>query len=536
MNPFIEQAKQFLTRLTRKQQAMLGGVVLGGFVVFGGLAYWAGQPDYTLLFGRLAPTDASRIVETLTERGVPYEIRENGAAVYVPRAQVYELRLQFAGDGLVADGPAGYELFDEGTLGMTDFMQKLNVKRALEGELSRTISNIRQVEVARVHLVLPERSPFRQAQAEPSASVVLELTGGSLSREQIEGIGALVAGAVEGLDPSAVTVLDTRGALLSNPDAGNADLLTSSTQLRMQQAVEQRLVEKGQSMLDQVLGPGNAIIRVTATLDFERAVAERDLIDPESATVISEEKLEEGAEGYESATSAIRNYELSRTRERSEKSIGDVADLSVSVILNHKRLPLAEDAEVPEYTPYVEEELQEIEALVKNAVGFKADRGDRFALHQTRFDTTGDEQLVDELREQRRQDRFQLYLRYGFMLLVLAGAALLLRTALRRVATLPTDPLVLDQPLETRRLEGEQAAGKTIGESVGPRQLAAAEVDEPVLIDDVYTSKLSPEARARLKARHLMFEEIQAEVQEHPEEAADLLRNWMLEDAEPATI
>ncbi len=171
--------------------------------------------------------------------------------------------------GVVTDGPAGYELFDTGTLGMTDFMQRLNVKRALEGELSRTISSIRQIERARVHLVLPERSPFRDQQAAPSASVVLAVRG-SLSAEQVVGVTALVAGAVEGMSPNEVTVLDEAGRMLAGPGAAGAESGLSTAQVRMRQEVETYLAGAGQSMLDEMLGPGRAVVRVAADLDLAR--------------------------------------------------------------------------------------------------------------------------------------------------------------------------------------------------------------------------------------------------------------------------
>ncbi|MDX1547708.1 MAG: flagellar basal-body MS-ring/collar protein FliF [Rhodothermales bacterium] len=559
MQNFLLNLRQFLGRLSAGQRAALGALLLGSVAVLGGVAYWTGQPDYTLLFGGLEPADASRIVESLNEQKVDYELRENGTAVFVPRKEVYELRLRFAGEGLVSDGPAGYELFDQGTLGMTDFLQKLNMKRALEGELARTVASIRQVEVCRVHLVVPERSPFRSAQSRPTASVVLQLVRGSrLAPAQIEGIAALVSGAVEGLDPADVTVLDARGNMLSSPDAGNPDLAAGSTQLRMQQAVETRLTEKGQTMLDQVLGPGNAIVRVAATLDFTRSVAEREVIDPESATVVSEEKIEEGgAEGYGTANSSVRNYELSRTRERSEKSVGEVADLSVSVILNYKKQLPAPDAEAdeaepaaPTFEPYPEEELQEIERLVKNAVGFQDTRGDRFALHQTLFDTSGETETLAELREQRRREEIQGYLRYGLMVLAMLAAAFLVRSATRRMSEaekvrLTAPPLAAAPVPDALAAAAEDAAPAVLaadapaealptrGAAALPPAEAPALDDAPAGAGDLYASKLSPEARARLEARHHLFEEVKAQIEAHPEDAADLIRSWILSDLQP---
>lgn len=539
MNPYLDNLKQFVGRLTLGQQVALTTVILGGIALLIGIAYWAGRPDYALLFGNLEPTDASRIVESLEAQNVTYEIRERGTAVYVPRQEVYELRLRLAGEGLVSDGPAGYELFDEGTLGMTDFMQKLNFKRALEGELAKTISSIKQVELCRVHLVIPERSPFRDTQAQPSASVVLQLAGNaSLTPQQIEGITELVSGAVEGLVPSGVTILDTRGNLLSNPEADNANSVAGNAQLKMQRAIENHLTEKGQSMLDQVLGHGNAIVRVTAALDFSHKVSEREIIDPESQTVISEEELEEqGTPG--SASSSVRNYELSRTRERSEKEVGDISYLTVSVILNQTRPAETTTVEAPgevEETPstYTADELRNIESIVQNAVGFNPDRGDRIAIHQTRFDTTVDQKIADDMLEQRRKEQFELYLRYGLMVLALVLAVWLIRSASRHVTSGSLAEAAASQALT----QGSSQAGAKLAAATTPLSLAAAgeqptlleEDDEPVAIGDVYASKLTPEARKRLKAKHLMFEETKQQVIGKPDDAIDVIRSWMAED------
>jgi flagellar M-ring protein FliF len=541
--PFLQNATQFLARLTIGQKLALGTVLVGGVALLVGVAYWANQPDYALLFGRLEATDASRVVETLRSENVAYKLEEGGTAVYVPQEKVYDLRLRFAGEGVVSEGPVGYELFDGGTLGMTDFMQKLNYKRALEGELARTIANVRQVSQARVHLVLPERSPFRDQQTRPSASVVLQPAGRTrMDPGQIEGIASLVAGAVEGMALADVTVLDTRGTLLSDPDAGDADARLTSTQLRTQRALEEHLTRNGQSMLDRVLGPGRAVVRVAADLDFSRTVTEGDAIDPESATVISEERLEEQAAGDASA-STVRNYELSRTRQRTERSAGEIDVLTVSVVLDH-RPPVvlaAEadgDAPPPEPEPYTEAELSEVEDLVKNAVGFNPERGDRFAIHQARFDTSIDDQIVEEMRDLEQGERLQLYLRYGLMALALGLAAFLIRSAARTVATADPMSLVTGQPAaalpgRTTAAElAERAGAPALENGQRPALLAGPDDDDDDfhLVDDIYTSKLSPEAKARIKAKKKLYEEIQESVISRPEDAADLLGAWIAAD------
>ncbi len=534
MQPYFKNLSDFFQRLTVSQKISLVVVLAGTAAALVGIAYWANRPDYALLFGKLSATDASRVVEALKEQNIRYELRENGSSVFVPRENVYELRLSMASEGLVSDGQMGYELFDQNNLGMTDFMQKVNLRRALEGELAKTITNIRQVEQCRVHLVSPERSPFKESQARPSASVVLQLSGGTtLAASQIEGITALVSGAVEGLSPAEVTILDTRGNLLSNPDAGNPDLAMSSTQLRAQREIETHLTENGQTMLNKVLGPGNSIVRVVASLDFSKTVSEREIIDPESATVISEEKLDEELDG-QTSNSAVKNYELSRTRERLEKSVGDVSYLTISVIVNYKRVP--PPADQPDATateaPHTDDELKEIEALVKNAVGFNPERGDRFAIHQTRFDTSANDQAVAEMKEIEQKEQMNLYIRYGAILASVLLGFLLLRSLMKKGKHAGSDREELPPATAMAQLPGRTEQAGLNGRS--PQRAGLPEPTSPeeemVLIDDVYTSKLSNEAKARLKAKHLMYEELKKQANERPDEAADLIRSWLAED------
>ncbi len=539
MNGYLDNLKQFLTRLSIGQQVALSMVVLGGIGLLIAIAYWAGKPDYTLLFGKLESTEASQIVESLQSKGIKYDLRDNGTAIYVPREDVYELRLSLAGEGLVSKGPAGYELFDQGTLGMTDFMQKLNMKRALEGELARTISSIGEVELCRVHLVIPERSPFREAQTHPTASVVLQMRNGNgLAGAQIEGITSLVSGAVEGLATSNVTVLDTHGNLLSNPDAGDETVAAGNSYLKMQRSVEGYLTEQGQSMLDRMLGPGNAILRVNARLDNSRTVSESELIDPESATIVSEEQLEETGDGA-NATSAVRNFEMSRTRERSEKNSGDISYLTVSVILNYKQVPDPdpEDEAVPEPVPYSPEEIQNIESLVRNAVGFNEQRGDQVAIHQTRFDTSVDQTIAEDVRAQQRTEQLQLLLRYGLMLLALGVAVWLIRSASRNMQTAKTPVAAVAHRRGSSVLGGaNRALPASSGDGSGPLPLTpngesdGDEEDELVDVNDVFASKLSPEARKRLKAKHIIFEEIKQQALANPQAVVELVRTWMNED------
>ncbi len=531
MDTFFKNIIAFLGRLSVGQRVAIGTVVLGTIVALVGLTAWFQQANYALLFGNLPQTAASQVVEILQNEEIDYKLKDGGTAIYVPNDMVYDLRLRFAREGIISDGVTGYEIFDQSTLGMTDFMQKLNLRRALEGELSRTIASIDQVEAARVHLVIPERSPFRESQNTATSSVVLELKPGvRLSEANIQGITALVAGAVEGLEASDVNIIDTAGKMLSNPDGNDGDTRLSSTQMRLQQEKEQHLSAKAQSLLDEMLGAGNGIIRLNMELDFSRSVTENNQIDPESQTVIAEERLQEEGD-VDNASSSVKNYEVSRTVQTIEKSVGDIAYLSVSVILNYQKIPPPADAPdaLPTYEPHSDAQIAQIEALIKESVGWRGDRGDGFAISQIQFDTTMDEQLAQQLREEKKREQIEMYVRYALMVLALGIAFWLIRTATQKakeVAGLPPRDArgqLLNQP-------------KAVGPDGQPQLTSGSgptrngEQEDLVLIDDVYTSTLSPEAKARLKAKHKMLADMIDSIKANPEEAANLIRNWLTAD------
>ena len=530
MENFIQNIRTFLDRLNNQQRIGIALVVLGTIASLAFIAYMAQQTDYGLLFGNLPETAASEVVEILNTENIRYQLKDGGTSIYVPRDQVYDLRLRFAGEGIVSDGNSGYEIFDRNTLGMTDFMQKLNLKRALEGELARTIAGIEQVETARVHLVIPERSPFRETQAPATASVVVDLQGNSrLSLAHIDGMIALVAGAVEGLESTDVNILDSNGALLSDPNASDTDTQLTSNQLRLQTEKEAYLSSKAQTLLNQMLGTGNSILRVNLELDFSRAIRENNTIDPESQTVVAEEKLQEEGD-IDNASSSVKNYEVSRSVETIEKSVGDISYLSVSVILNYKRADPADEIVAAAddgtggtpFVPYSPEELVNIESLVKEAVGWRADRGDGFALSQIRFDTTEEDRMNAQLQSQQQREQIETYIRYCLMTIALGLAAWLILMASKRAK----------ESVEATRARVLQETLRANQRGSGPAQLGAGESEEDlILIDDYFTSKLSPEARAKLKAKQAMLEELKDQILQDPEKAADLLRGWIAIDS-----
>lgn len=241
----------------------------------------ARRPHFGVLYASLNDEDAAKVVARLRDLKTPYRIA-GGGTIEVPVERIAELRLDLAADGLPTGGQAGFELFDRSRLGLSEFGERLNYQRALQGELARTIAHLDPVEEARVHISLPRERLYSSEQQEPSASVVLKLRGGQrLNAQQVRSIVHLVSGAVEGMRPEGVTILDTQGRLLSSgADGASGGLTAASDHLELQREYERQVEETVQSMLDNVLGQGKSVVRASATLDFDQVQRERETYDP----------------------------------------------------------------------------------------------------------------------------------------------------------------------------------------------------------------------------------------------------------------
>ncbi|HEX2055452.1 MAG TPA: flagellar basal-body MS-ring/collar protein FliF [Nitrospiraceae bacterium] len=399
---------------------------IAGLVAVG---LWTQQPDMQVLFSNLAPDDASAIVSKLKDGKVPYEMSGGGTTVLVPSAQVHDLRLELAGQGLPHGGGVGFEIFDRSTLGMSEFVQKLNYRRALQGELARTIAQMPEVERARVHLALPERRLFATEQDRARASVVLSLRGGQmLGKAQIQGIVHLVSSSVEGLQARDVTVVDGHGQLLSNASSDETAGLTGS-QLEYQRTVEKDIETRIQSMLERIVGTNKAVVRVSSQLDFRKVETTEERFDPNGQVVRSEQRGQEKASGVNGMSGGVPgvesnvppgseveaaqtsstsnqtknetvNYEISRTVSRIVEPIGTVKKLSVAVLVDGtyevmkpaegEKAAAAEAAK--KYIPRSEEEMKRIEEIVKKAMGYSADRQDQVEVVNIQFGFGAEEQ------------------------------------------------------------------------------------------------------------------------------------------------
>ena len=432
----LSQLSDTVRRMSTSQVVMLVAIVAGTIVGAIAFAGWIGKVNYQPLYTNLEATEAADITQYLAEKKIPYQIGPGGTSIEVPEKDLYTARLGLASQGLPHSGTVGYSIFDQTNLGMTDFLQKLNYRRALEGELGKTISSLREVQTARVHIVIPEERLFADQQQETTASVVLKLKhAGTLSKMQIAGITHLVASSVEGLKPGSITIVDYEGNLLSS-SIGNDQLASlSSSQLEVAQTVERDLERKAQTMLDGVLGPGKSIVRVTAELNFQQYSKTSENYDPNMVAIRSEQKIEnsdtstkkkaETAEDKQDNQSmtTVTNYEVSKTVESVVNPVGQVKRLSVAVLLDgtYKEVPGSGGGTLEKvYQPRPQSEIDRLTAIVKNAVGYSPERNDQVEMVNIAFDK---QYLTDEQQEMDKQVTRQFY--YDIVKKVLMGLAVL---------------------------------------------------------------------------------------------------------------
>jgi len=400
---------------------MVGVVVVLSILGFGTLIMISNRIDYKPLFANLSNEDTGEIVKKLKEQKISYRIAADGKAILVPSDKVYDLRISLASEGLPQGGGVGFEIFDRKNFGMTEFVQKLNYQRALQGELARTIMQIAGVEHARVHLAIPEKSLFKDNEKLPTASIVLQMKSGRQVREsEVQGIVHLVASSVEGMDPEQVTVLDSRGKVMSRTGPADVTGKMSGTMMETQRSYEKSIEDRLQSLLDKAVGSGKSVARVSSVLNFSQVEKVEERYDPNAKVVRSEQRMEQkdgttvsssgvpGVQANTGKTSAVPatagggskrdetlNYEINRSSAKIIEPVGTLTKLSVAILVDGKyeagAVAKSGKTAKAKYTPRSPEELQKIEALVKSAVGFNVERGDQLTVVNVPFQEAGDE-------------------------------------------------------------------------------------------------------------------------------------------------
>lgn len=408
--------------LTRK--IATGVVVLISIIAFTILIIQARTADQQLLYANLPMNDASEVVNWLKNQKVDYSLKNGGKDIWIPANKIYQTRLDLAANGLPTGGGVGFEVFDKQNFALTDYVQKVNHTRALQGELARTISSLAPVESTRVHLALPEKRLFKKQQKEATASVIVTLIPGkSLDENQVKGVVHLVAASVTDLEPQNVKVIDSNGHVLEIEEKDSKELFTADM-LAFQQEVEHRMEMRVQDLLDKTMGKDNAMVRISAILDFSKVEKTQELFDAEEPVIRSEQINQEqtgadlvgGVPGVESnlqgnrlgqaggstptsKNSRITNYEISKTISKIVNPIGTVTKLSVSVLVADK-IEYDGDGKPQKPVPRTPEELQAINDMVASAIGLLPDRGDVINVTSMPFvDSTldsGEEFMMEE--------------------------------------------------------------------------------------------------------------------------------------------
>ena len=561
MNDFV----QVLRSLGAARIVAMGIAAVGAIAFFVFMASRFSQPQLALLYRGLDLDDSSQIVSRLEALNVPYRLNNDGAEILVPEDKVLRLRMDMAQDGLPSGGSMGYEIFDRSdSLGTTSFVQNVNLVRALEGELARSIRSLNRVESARVHLVLPRREVFARDKRQPSASIVLKLRGARLDRNQVEAIQNLVAAAVPELNPARVSIIDAQGRLLARGGDGEGDPAAAPAALdEMREAHEKRLEAAIEALLERTVGFGKVRAEVSADIDFDRITTSSETYDPDGQVARSTQTVEESSESSEgeeggvvtvennlpeeeqeaetltSSNSSGRteetiNYEISKTVKTEVRQAGVIRRLSVAVLVDG--IYTQDDTGNRSYEPRTELELESLTALVQSAIGYDEERGDtvqvvnlKFAELDQAFDTAADDGFLMGFS---KGDVFRIA---EILVLGLVGILVL---------------LLIVRPIINRLLSGEpvatgQLAHQAVGQIAGPGVAALPGSPEAAALvgpDGAPIAALPPSEDDELSEAMIDLEKVEGQVkasslkkigeivEKHPEQAIGIMRQWMYEE------
>ncbi len=533
----------FVRTLGAARLGAMAAVAAALVAVFGFIMLRVTAPQMTPVFTDLTVEDSAAIVKDLERQAIPYELKNDGAIVLVPRERVARIRMKLAEGGLPKGGAIGYEIFDKSdTLGATSFVQNINHLRALEGELARTIRAIDRVQAARVHLVLPERPLFSRDKVEPSASIVLRVRG-ALDASQVRAVRHLVASAVNGLKPQRVSIVDEAGRLLADGALTEDNTSAGITADERGANYERRLRDQIEGIVTSVVGPGRARVQLAAEFDFNRITQTQDRYDPEGRVLRSSQTREEvtasgapegqvtvgnelpGATPQNQAqrdqskkSEEIVNYEVSRTTKTEVTEGGRIKRVSAAVLVDGSYAKNDKGDVV--YQPRSKEELDRIAALVRSAIGFDQKRGDQVEVVNLRFAEAPASPIV----EPAGWLSFLQFTKDDVMrtveLIVMAILGLI-------VVLFVVRPLV-------RRIVTPEAPGAATAAVAGPVGAAApaiaAATNEPIQVAPSQTAKMIDMAQVQGQVHAQSIQKVGELAERNPHETVAIVRQW-LQDA-----
>ncbi len=441
----INQIKEFVKNLSTPQKIAFSVIILLVVASLAGIIFWANTPEYGILYSNLSPDDAGEVIQKLKDMKIPYKV--SGSIIKIPEDKVAEVRMELASQGLPKGGGVGFEIFDKSKFGMTETLERINYTRALEGELSRTISSLREVKSARVHIVLPKKSVFLEESEPAKASVILNLLpGATLSRTSVRSIVHLLASSVEGLNPENITVVDVYGRLLSKPQGDTEEDAITLKQIEAEKKLEEELSQKIVRLLEPVVGIGKVKADVDVELDFTKKEQIEELYDPDSQIERSKQTIKEELTQYESggapgvssnvamaanvaptnvpikvkkSTKETKNYELSKTVRKISYPTGVVKRLSVAVVVDDAVKTEEKDGKlVKKKVKREQAELEKIKNIVSAAVGVNKNRGDIIEVTNLSFDETSLKESDQFLNEYEKRQLIKTLIRYGVILII----------------------------------------------------------------------------------------------------------------------
>jgi flagellar M-ring protein FliF len=547
----VESFLNAIQRFGIGRLAAILGVAAGVAAALFALVLNAGSEPKSLLYSNLDLKEAGSITQALDQAGIKYEAKGDGSTIMVPRDKVASTRILLSSKGLPTSGSVGYEIFDTASpLGQTDFIQNLNRQRALEGELARTIRSLQGVSSARVHLVLARRQMFESEGEEPSASIVIGITGHAPGADQVNALRNLVAGAVPNLKPDRVTVIDERGKLLAGVGDGDgagagADAARNETEERLRKTIK--------DLVEGVVGAGKARVQVSADLDLNRVTTQEEKFDPDGQVVRSTQtngevakQVQAGSAGASTAANIpggqnggaagdpgnqsdtnrneeTTNYEISKSTTTTIKEPGQVKRLSVAVAVDGETT-FGPKGKVT-YAPRSPEEMKHIDELVRTAVGFTQARGDQVSVINVRFDRGDEAPTGGILPNVLNFDKNDM-MRGGelIVLVVMAGMVIffvvrpLLATASGGGTMMPLLAGAAGGALPAPQYDNGQQGG-----SQGAHQSPVIRGAEPDNRIDI--ARIEGQVKASSVKRVSEF------VESHPEESVSILRAWLHEGA-----
>ncbi|MDR2489645.1 MAG: flagellar M-ring protein FliF [Desulfovibrio sp.] len=527
--------RNFWSGATMSQRVFIGALSTFVIAVFVGLIVWFSRPEFATLYSNLSPEDADRIVKSLEAQKISHRLEQDGRGtiILIPQDKVQSQRIKIAGEKLVTGQGVGFEIFDDVKMGLPEFVQKISYRRALEGELARTMGEFPSVESARVHLVIPNRSLFIEEQQKPSASVLVKLAGGkNMEARDVQAVVNLVTMAVEGLDKTRVSIADSNGKVLYQPDEeGSLNGLTRTQfdhKLLTQQNIERRIEE----LLMPVVGAGRVIARVNAELDFSQKTVRKEIYDPEKTVVRSEMRSEESTQGRASLEGGVpdpnfrgdgpsgttsnqqatreqrtTNFEINKEEHSIVGTVGIIDRLTVAVIVDGTYEKNADG--VTAFKPRSDEELKRIRQLVSNAVGLDSARGDTLEVSNIAFGAVDMDSapstasIITEYAMRLGKPLLNALLVFLFLIMIVRPVVLAL----------------IRPKVEGRMLEGLEGLPQS------DERLALVEEDDEAVAATAMLEKIED-----IKAHSLQLSE------QNIEQAIGIIRSWLKEPAKSGSV